>query len=592
MPLDTGPSALLLASAREFPDSELVWGTGGWIEPLDREGLDWLTLLRISGWGAEIRRSSGDDRPWPIGSGCRWLIVADDPAMLDENFIERIEALLHQHPVLVVARPAPAGHRFARLSGASCPVEPPENEPLVRSIDWVGPGERRTWHCRDGFRVDSLNLEADARVWASSSGRCLISARSVGRGTVATLAFHPSKARDSDGMATRLLRHLLIAGSGGPVAWFDFDNTMVLRMDDPGGAQNVFLGDWCYSKLDRAAWSAIGNSLRRHKARLSVAYVTGWVDDGNASRGELTVDGAAVRRVPGRVYPTPRVIYRDRNGHAPGALSDYVAEYGGLRALITDGLASIQLHGHTHIHPDTNAWLTAADRYTSNRWFRELGPAASASIAERPAGHHPLDLGIAAIQQWFGTRSSTLVCPGEQWTLPVLKHALDLGLRQIGSYYLALRYRDRLCWAMHVCAPYLDESDSRWFDSGLPVVGYFHDREPALEGVGWLDTQLDRWRSAGAARMIDYEELASALGLTLSIEEIDGSLQMNIAVEAGTPEIIRPLPVCVYSPGNTRHDRVVCIRAGAAASMLSISEAPGPHAYATIRLQPPSSASM
>ena len=155
------------------------------------------------------------------------------------------------------------------------------------------------------------------------------------------------------------------------------------------------------------------------------------------------------------------------------------------------------------MHPDTEAWAKAPDRYATapaTSWYRELGQAAQATIAARPPEHHPLALGIAAFQQFFAVHPTTLICPGDQWTLDVPERALDLGLQMVGSYYLAIRDGDRFCWTQHVCAPYLDKPDAAWFDAGLPVVGYFHDYELALEGVPWMSRWLDQWQVAGAKK--------------------------------------------------------------------------------------------
>src|SRR5205823_3751794 len=141
------------------------------------------------------------------------------------------------------------------------------------------------------------------------------------------------------------------------------------------------------------------------------------------------------------------------------------------------------------------AWAQAPDRYEEGSWYRELGRPAAATLAAVPAAEHPLALASAALQHHFGVRPTTLICPGDQWTDAALERALDLGLDLVSSYYLALRDRDRFCWCTHVCAPYLDGPDGTWFAAGLPVVGYFHDREPALEGISWIGNWLNRWQA-------------------------------------------------------------------------------------------------
>src|SRR5207245_11759357 len=139
----------------------------------------------------------------------------------------------------------------------------------------------------------------------------------------------------------------------------------------------------------------------------------------------------------------------------------------------------------------------ASDRCEAEAWFRELGRSATDAIARRKPEEHPLRLGMAALEQCFGTPPTTLVPPGDEFTDSTLKIALELGLSLVESYYLALREGDRFCWCQHVCAPYLDQADKVWFASGLPVVGYFHDYEPSVEGIGWMAACLDGWEKAG-----------------------------------------------------------------------------------------------
>src|SRR3989442_15768274 len=130
-----------------------------------------------------------------------------------------------------------------------------------------------------------------------------------------------------------------------------------------------------------------------------------------------------------------------------------------------------------------------------------------------------------------------------------------LGLRLVSSYYQALRDRDRFCWTQHVVAPYLDRAEAASFDAGLPVVGYFHDRDLAIHGVSWLGKCLDRWQAAGARRLLDFRELATVVGRSLSLEEGPEGARLTAAGE-GAPALVRPLMVGIRSPGTRPPARV------------------------------------
>lgn len=443
---------LVVGSAAELVPREKVWGTGGWRPPEQREALDWLVLVRMLGWSVTTATELGP------------MVPAAD--------------------VVIVAVDGRDDHELGRTL-----VESAERGALV-----VVP--------REHAPADLVDETAPSRA---------ISVSRTGRGRLAILGFHPSRARDEARSATADLVELLTKNAPAPTTWLDLTGTVVLRMDDPGGAQNVYCKQWSYPKLTGSQYRAVGEILARRDARISLAYSPGFVDDGEPSRGRLLVDDAEPERHPGRVHPSPVVRYEDVAGHAPGTVYDYGDEYAGIAALVREDRAGVELHGNTHIHPDFEEWLAAGDRYESIRWYRELGPAAARAIARLPLDRHPLALGFRAIEEWFEQRPTTLVSPGDEWTNEALETALDLGISLVDSYYLGLEHDGRLCWSTHVCSPYLDEPAAEWFESPLPVVGYMHDRDLVVNGVGWLEEWMDAWVGAGARRFIDFRQLAALL---------------------------------------------------------------------------------
>jgi hypothetical protein len=529
---------LVVASEEELPRGDASWGTGGWLQPEDREALDWFTLARLSGWSAAACTTAD-----PLGGGTRWVVVACDPGRLGAQQVDALRRRLDE-PLLVVARAAPSGHPLAAVAGAA-------RAPAGRrgtELRWLGPGPPRAWTARTPIEGALEAAGEDVSVWATLDGLPLVCARRVGSGLLATLGFHPGRARDADGSATALLRTLLVHGTPAPVAWLDLEGTLVLRMDDPGGAQNVHWDEWRYPKLGEREWGEVAGELRRRDARLSVAYTPGWVDDGDERRGRLLVDGGPAPRSPGAVWDSPRVRYEGSDTNGRGT-SDYASEFRGIAALQRAGLGDVELHGHTHLHPDVAAWLRAADRHEAERWYREFGRPAAAAIAERGAGGHPLELGLAALARTFGVRPTTFVPPGDVFHDDDVETALRLGFTFVESYYLALRAGGRFCWAQHVCAPYLDLASPEWLTAGLPVVGYFHDNDLAEEGVGWLRRGLDAWTDVGVTRMIDFRELAASVALELDVTEHGGGIEVTFGAHGPAPAPPRPIPVLVKPAG-------------------------------------------
>jgi hypothetical protein len=276
--------------------------------------------------------------------------------------------------------------------------------------------------------------------------------------------------------------------------------------------------------------------------RVSLGYSAGWIDDGDALRGRLTVNGKDVPREAGRVHPSSLVVYEDRAGHSPGCVSDYRSEFRGIQALRRAGCGDVEVHGFTHVHPDGAKWACAADRFNNISWFREFGEEAQSTIERRSAAQHPLTLALESLRHQFGVVPTTLICPGDQWTDRTLERALDLDLQLVSSYYLAVRNGARFCWCQHVCAPYLDAPDPDWFTAELPVIGYFHDRDLAVEGIAWMRRWLEKWKTAGARRFIDFRELAGALSRTVRMDETDGGSVIGVS-EAGATPLVRPLPI-------------------------------------------------
>ena len=512
----------IIARSEDLKPFGRIWGSGGWLMPEYREALDWATLVRLLGWSVGVSLDCN-------GGSSALVVLAADPDWACAELVEDLGARIERGAVLV-ARAASNGQPLAKLAGAFASAGASKCDAFF----WRGPGRAESWRSGERVYYRKLVAAADAEVWAEAEGEPLILARRMGRGVLVTLAFHPSEARDADGTLTALLRTLLVRARGVPVAWLDFEATLVLRMDDPGGAQNVHSESWLYPKMGLQCWREIRRELESRNARLSVGYVAGWVDDGEPSRGELFVDGSFAERIPGAVHPSPLVVYQSYDGMR----HDYREEYAGIDELRAAGCGEVELHGFTHMQPNRDAWLAAPDRYSSNRWYRELGVVVP--------HEKPLERGLEAFDRWFHTRPAVLICPGDEWVNETLEHALDLGFELVSSYYLGIEDSGRLLWATHVCAPYLNQAEPSWFASGLPVVGYFHDRELALDGVSWMTENLDRWSAAGARRFLDLRELAGLLSLRIRAED------HSISIEQTRPDaFFRGCPLRVYAPGES-----------------------------------------
>src|SRR5207302_7319787 len=116
---------------------------------------------------------------------------------------------------------------------------------------------------------------------------------------------------------------------------------------------------------------------------------------------------------------------------------------------------------------------------------------------------------IAAWQEACGP-GTTLVAPGEAWGVATVRAARARGLELMGSWSVCRLQLPVPTWCADVGSPYLDAPDPLHLAAGLPVVGYWHDRDMALHGPGWVGEQLARWRDCGARRAWAFADLARA----------------------------------------------------------------------------------
>ena len=200
------------------------------------------------------------------------IIVACDPEVLSEKLKAALLCKLQAENVLVLARAGETGKPWTQLAG--CGAEAQCNGYL---LEWIGPGPGSRWHTRRLFGAKRLHCNADVAPWLTLDESTIVAARQIGLETLVTLGLHPSEARDQEGCATAFLKPLLLCGTSRPVPTQSLANTMILRMDDPGGAQNIYLRSWRYRSLI-IGLAEIGCVLRSHNVGSQLAmFRAGWM---------------------------------------------------------------------------------------------------------------------------------------------------------------------------------------------------------------------------------------------------------------------------------------------------------------------------
>jgi hypothetical protein len=318
----------------------------------------------------------------------------------------------------------------------------------------------------------------------------------------------PADLIDAAPSGSGLLKRLLTHAVPDAPEWLDLEGWVIPRLADPGSSSNAHVDGWAHPSLGEEAWRALGDDLVARGARISVAYVPGWVDDADPERGELRVDGEPVERVPGRVHPSPRVTYG--SAEAP---QDNPAGRRGLDALVSAGAARIELCGYTHLRPlygdegsPYAAWASAPNRHESVGWFRELE-----GLEQPEDGAGPVASGLELLEAELGAEPAALCCPARACSPAAASAAAAAGLGLIVAETLAIRVGERLAWSDHLAAPYADEAADGWLESGMPVVACLHERDLLLGGPEWLGARLDDWVARGATRITDLRDLAETL---------------------------------------------------------------------------------
>jgi hypothetical protein len=273
----------------------------------------------------------------------------------------------------------------------------------------------------------------------------------------------------------------------------DLRGVLVLRIDDPGSAIRRHLDAWRHDAPPRETWGVLWETLRGF-GRASVFCCPGWVED----------DGRVV----------------DSRARNP-------SDWQGLDDGVTAGVADLECHGYTHMHPDTAAWAAAPDSNTETGWFRELWP--PLDPVEPPAERQ-----AEPIARWQAACGpcTTLVAPGEAWGTQTIAAARARGLELFSSWSVCRLRANVPTWTHGVGSPYLDEVDGSWFENGLPVVGYWHERDMALGGPRWAPDLIAAWREAGARRAWAFADLARAYATP-----VDAVLESGRVVVRSAPDV-------------------------------------------------------
>ena len=188
-----------------------------------------------------------------------------------------------------------------------------------------------------------------------------------------------------------------------------------------------------YDEMDDSQWQRVLDLLIKYSAKLTVGITATWVE----RDGELAP-------FPEKFPAQARVIKQGWK----------------------EGLLEIANHGLTHCVVGKHLPRLFSSNRKYHREFWEWVP--------REIHFEHLEKSQAIFQEWLGERPTTLIPPGNVYTVDTLEAAKKHGIERINSYI-----------------DHGVESSVRIINNDQ--IDAFHDREIVLEGMVWLERKLNSY---------------------------------------------------------------------------------------------------
>lgn len=184
----------------------------------------------------------------------------------------------------------------------------------------------------------------------------------------------------------------------GFMVYKNWKNHVLLRMDDPGSAQNAWLKRWSYPTLTRSQiHERIITPLKKHSAILNIFVCPGFVNDSTRS-----------------IEPSWERRFSDSFGN----LQDYPSTKKGLDDGLKQKVFEIQCHGWTHLLPDLDTkpgpwWGSPIDGERSEEeWYREFHDGLRNQDIPVAVQLRRMRISRSWIQQQFGQIPLAFIPPG------------------------------------------------------------------------------------------------------------------------------------------------------------------------------------
>jgi hypothetical protein len=300
------------------------------------------------------------------------------------------------------------------------------------------------------------------------------------------------------------------------MASVSLENTMILRLDDPGASSADYLDRG--GILLKEDWADLGHLLRTRGIPLSVVYTPGWVDDGDNVKGKLFVEGRElVERKAGSVYDSSLVRYLTVRGE--GRAYDHSSEFEGLKSLAQEGLIEVHSHGLTHLDTDHEAWASAEDKNSDTRWYHEFYHVKTGRPVERGEQSYALSTSKERILSHFGSRPLVFTPSGHRHGCDSDQLSIEAGYLLFYADYTAFLKKTFVIrnWKIRSVFLYLKNPSPFAARSGYPFIGVVHDYE-IKDGLDRLNDLIEKWRVRGVTRFLSMNDLALSLCSTIDAQ--------------------------------------------------------------------------
>jgi hypothetical protein len=331
----------------------------------------------------------------------------------------------------------------------------------------------------------------------------------------------------------RIIREIIKENSGWGMVHTNLENTMVLRMDDPGTCERVYLKGWDTGILDREDWQGIINLIKENNARLSVMYIPLWVDDGNLDNGRLYVKGEeVVNRKGGEIYQSRDVKFIKNVTQNESRVYDYSEEFYALKDAVRSGWVEIEAHGLTHVDINTDQWLAAKDRYTNFEWYHEFRHVCE----NRDVGDAELSYifseSAKKVEECFGIFPTAVTPSGHEQSekAEIIAHAE--GYKLFSSEYHSIKKNDFVIRNDKIKSIFFEATspDPFYVTAGYPIVGIFHDTDIITKGLNWLESTIKDWKKYGINRFMSLKELVGYICSSINAYQDQNRLYIMVDI--------------------------------------------------------------